>query len=1129
MIRNRFDGFDNELDLVELSKRISNESPAGTPFFRPGTFAAGAELQSMAEVNLADLAAQINNQTGGAAGPSQFVSVLPTSLSESFFIDRGMFVSPNADGWVEAPVSGQPTEAVTPTYNRIRNSGSATGESSYLELLSDLLGGLSEDQMSLVRSMQVNQSDKNRVFYSDGFKGVSDEYVDGSQSFVGDSDFDYHGSSCPCCGPGATTSSSRPQGLGNGGDGDGDQNDFAPTVSAIDRTLEIGTFRNITHFFDYYDYDGNPMTAIRVIDKGEPNESGYWFYNGARVQANQWIEVPVEHLDRLRFFAGEVEYNEAIGIMVSDGKFWSTADFARVITAPENLLRPTAQGFAGTVLSGESVKFQDYIQANDPEDNLLKMRIIDRIDNPNSGYFAVNGVARTQGQWFEITVDQLANVDYHGARNEQAEFVAFQVFDGKFWSNVANFKMSTTPNLYRPSVQTVDVELDTGDVIQVGKWLTFTDADGSTAKRFRFFDTGARADGGYFTLDGVRQTAQAWFEVKATDMHLLRYHASDSADFEKFRVMAYDSRYWSDIATGSVTVRVSPTADMPDILVLSELETVDLSSVLSVNGNGVSLKKVYVYEPLSEGNGTLAYQGSRLDTGVVHEFTWAEFNDLQYVAGAADAGRHLDDFLIKFDNGLASTPWERINVVTEVVGANALFTGTSWSSSPETPAVVTYSFPLTVPGYYPDDADERTDLFTPLNATQRARVRHALDLYSSFANIEFVEVSDAVGGVMRFAITDLPDGVYGWAYLPDPSKPTNTTHGDVWIDDLFINDPFLDGTEGWLTLIHEIGHAVGLGHPFTPPGQTGPQLPPDTNNHFFSQMSYTRTGQVAGVFSVDGPYGPQGTDFPYGIDTPMLYDMVAVQGLYGSNPTQNEDDTVYNWSTFSPFRETIRDTAGIDTINASNYNTDQTIDLRAGHFSSIGLQDWTVMLSHDTVIENAIGGAGDDMLYGNEANNLLFGNDARDTLEGGGGVDFMSGGAGNDTYVWRLGDGWDVIDENKGAGRDVLNLYGSHSAENLPYGTMNELENDFIFRRLGRDLRIDFTIDRGLAVGGVTIKDYAWGGSRVESLQIFGASGAAVTPKISLYSIFQQATDVATRFRVTDTPSPLGFIAAPVV
>ena len=63
------------------------------------------------------------------------------------------------------------------------------------------------------------------------------------------------------------------------------------------------------------------------------------------------------------------------------------------------------------------------------------------------------------------------------------------------------------------------------------------------------------------------------------------------------------------------------------------------------------------------------------------------------------------------------------------------------------------------------------------------------------------------------------------------------------------------------------------------------------------------------------------------------------------------------------------------------------------------------------VIENAIGGSGDDDIVGNRFRNDLFGNDGRDDLDGGGGSDLLNGGAGRDDL--RGGSSRDTFDFNR--------------------------------------------------------------------------------------------------------------------
>src|SRR6185436_10862790 len=96
--------------------------------------------------------------------------------------------------------------------------------------------------------------------------------------------------------------------------------------------------------------------------------------------------------------------------------------------------------------------------------------------------------------------------------------------------------------------------------------------------------------------------------------------------------------------------------------------------------------------------------------------------------------------------------------------------------------------------------------------------------------------------------------------------------------------------------------------------------------------------------------------------------------------------------------KTIWDGGGTDVINAGSYNGNQTIDLVAGHFSSVSGATNNLAIAYNVTIETAIGGGGNDSLIGNGAANTLSGLTGNDTLNGGAGADALIGGAGNDIY-----------------------------------------------------------------------------------------------------------------------------------
>jgi subtilisin-like proprotein convertase family protein/subtilisin family serine protease len=93
-------------------------------------------------------------------------------------------------------------------------------------------------------------------------------------------------------------------------------------------------------------------------------------------------------------------------------------------------------------------------------------------------------------------------------------------------------------------------------------------------------------------------------------------------------------------------------------------------------------------------------------------------------------------------------------------------------------------------------------------------------------------------------------------------------------------------------------------------------------------------------------------------------------------------------------RNTLRDTGGIDTLNAAAVTAASVIDLTSLTSSSIG--GTPLRIDSSAVIEHAIGGDGTDHITGNAADNSLRGMRGDDMLAGGAGNDVLNGGAGSD-------------------------------------------------------------------------------------------------------------------------------------
>jgi serralysin len=301
-----------------------------------------------------------------------------------------------------------------------------------------------------------------------------------------------------------------------------------------------------------------------------------------------------------------------------------------------------------------------------------------------------------------------------------------------------------------------------------------------------------------------------------------------------------------------------------------------------------------------------------------------------------------------------------------------------------------------------------------LNPAEQFLAQSALKAWSEVANVTFVQFFGGTANITfnhNGSMTAVTSA--GWNGLGQITSATVDISAD-WITN---DGGAMDGktgidSYGYQTYIHEIGHALGLGH----------QGPYNGSATYSVNAIFADDTWQYSIMSYFSEANFSGSTYRY-VTTPQMADIYAVDSIYGAATTR-PGDTVYgfnntagpifNFNAYSPAPAlTIYDSGGNDTLDCSGYSAAQTINLHPGSFSSVGGLINNIGIATNANIENAIGGSGNDTLIASDLGCTLQGRGGNDTLIGGAGndrlicgsgIDVMSGGAGADTFVFAIGD-----------------------------------------------------------------------------------------------------------------------------
>lgn len=378
--------------------------------------------------------------------------------------------------------------------------------------------------------------------------------------------------------------------------------------------------------------------------------------------------------------------------------------------------------------------------------------------------------------------------------------------------------------------------------------------------------------------------------------------------------------------------------------------------------------------------------------------------------------KYLEDETISNEEVIQSLLWDT-NDQQESVPSGTF----RWNYSDDlgTPITLTYAFQSEAIGYPNHENLINRDYFE----YEKVAVKEALKTISESIGVTFTEVNTASESDFIFRIGRTGSG----ASLPPSSDDIDTfsrivmlsePNALVYFDpnrgsDYGIYDNYQQAyASGIDTVMHEVGHLLGLKHPFD--GNT--LLPEEYDNKFYTVMAYNS--------------GCTGTDC-FNPTSLKKMDITALQYLYGKSSIQtNVGNDIYEYDDSYTYHQLLIDNNGEDTISLEEATRNSVIDLRPSAFSSInpnpsfekdevtneilGRTFNNFTMNIDSQIENAIGGSGNDELIGNDLNNVLKGGAGNDTFRASFGDDEYYGDAGYDTVIYegRYAD-YNVV-ENQG-------------------------------------------------------------------------------------------------------------------
>ena len=175
-------------------------------------------------------------------------------------------------------------------------------------------------------------------------------------------------------------------------------------------------------------------------------------------------------------------------------------------------------------------------------------------------------------------------------------------------------------------------------------------------------------------------------------------------------------------------------------------------------------------------------------------------------------------------------------------------------------------------------------------------------------------------------------------------------------------------------------------------------------------------------------YGGSGNDtyiFNIGYGTDTISDSEGVNTISFGSGISADMITVYrtNWNDLTITFEGIEDKLIIQGYFTFEDNRNFNVNFADGTRYAYDSEENPLKQVHATEYDDWMSAWSDNgvVIHGDGGNDTLNGGEGNDVLDGGVGSDYLYGGNGNDTYIFGIGYGSDIVEDNDGENKIVLN------------------------------------------------------------------------------------------------------------